>query len=66
MRRREFIALLGIGAAARPLAAHGQRAIPVVGVLRDATAAGSGFLVSGLRKGLAEVGFVEGESLTID
>ena len=66
MRRQEFIALLGRGAAAWPLAARAQQAMPVVGFLRDATAAGSGFLVSGLRKGLAEVGFVEGQNLTIE
>jgi ABC-type uncharacterized transport system substrate-binding protein len=66
MRRREFITLLG-GAAVWPLAARAQQpAIQVVGFLRDATAAGSGYLVDGLRKGLAEVGFVEGRNLTID
>jgi len=65
MRRRDFIAL---GAAlAWPLAARAQQtAMPVVGFLRDATAAGSGFVVDGLRKGLAEAGFVEGRNLTID
>jgi putative ABC transport system substrate-binding protein len=67
MRRRDFIALLGGAAAAWPLAARAQQpAMPVVGFLRDATAAGSEFLVNGLRKGLAEAGFVEGQNLTID
>jgi putative ABC transport system substrate-binding protein len=65
IQRREFIVTLG-GVAAWPLAARAQQAMPVVGFLRDATAAGSGFLVSGLRKGLAEAGFVEGQNLTID
>ena len=52
---------------ARPLALRAQQvAIPVVGFLRDATAAGSGFVVEGLRKGLAKAGFVEGRNLTID
>src|SRR5262249_48836300 len=37
--------------------------MPVVGFLRDATAAGSEFIVNGLRKGLAEAGFVEGQNL---
>ena len=66
MRRREFITLLG-GAAAWPLSVRAQQpAMPVIGFLRDATAAGSGFLLDGLRKGLAEAGFVEGRNLTID
>src|SRR5262249_46790760 len=66
MRRREFITLLS-GTAAWPLAARGQQsAMPVIGFLRDATAAGSEFMVNGLRKGLAEAGFVEGQNLTIE
>src|SRR5215468_38937 len=64
--RREFITLLGGAAAAWPLAAHAQQpAMPVVGFLRDATAAGSEHMVNGLRKGLAEAGFVEGRNLII-
>jgi putative ABC transport system substrate-binding protein len=67
LRRRDFITLLGGAAAAWPLAARAQQpAIPVVGFLRDATAAESEFMANGLRKGLAEVGFVEGHNLTID
>src|SRR5215471_13743424 len=58
--RREFITLLGGAAAAQ------QPAMPVVGFLRDATAAGSEHMVNGLRKGLAEAGFVEGQILTIE
>jgi len=66
-KRREFITLFGGAAAAWPLSARAQQpARPVVGFLRDATAAGSGFMVNGLRKGLAEAGFVEGRNLTID
>jgi putative ABC transport system substrate-binding protein len=67
LQRREFMTLLGGTAAAWPLAARAQpSATPVVGFLRDATAGGSGFMVDGLRKGLAEAGFVEGRNLVID
>jgi putative ABC transport system substrate-binding protein len=67
MKRRAFMTLLGGAAAAWPLTARAQQpAMPVVGFLRDATAKGSGTMVDGLRKGLAEAGFVEGQNLTID
>jgi putative ABC transport system substrate-binding protein len=67
IRRREFITLLGGAAAVWPLAASAQQpAMPVVGFIRDSTAAGSEFMVNGLRQGLAEAGFVEGRNLTIE
>jgi putative tryptophan/tyrosine transport system substrate-binding protein len=67
VRRREFIALLGGAAATWPVMARAQQtAMPVVGFLRDATAAGSGFMVDGLRKGLAEAGYIDGRNLTIE
>src|SRR5215471_21565595 len=63
LKRREFITLLGGGAVAWPLAARAQQpAMPVVGFLRDATAAGSEFMVNGLRKGLAEGAWTDGQS----
>src|SRR5262249_18823993 len=66
MRRRQFITLVG-GAAAWPLAVGAQQAaMPVVGFLRDATAAGSEFMVDGLRKGLAEAGYIDGRNLTME
>ena len=66
--RRKFLAtLLGGAAVAWPLGARAQQgAMPVIGLLRDSTAAGSEFMVDGLRKGLSEAGFVEGRNLTID
>ena len=67
IERRKFLTTLGGAAAAWPLATRAQqRATPVVGFVRDATAAESEFMVNGLRKGLAEAGFVEGHNLTID
>jgi len=67
MTRREFITLVCGAAAVWPLAARAQQpAVPVIGFLRDSTAAGSEFMVNGLLKGLAEAGFVEGRNLTIE
>jgi putative tryptophan/tyrosine transport system substrate-binding protein len=67
VKRREFITLLGGAAVAWPLGARAQQPVmPIIGLLRDSTAAGSEFMVDGLRKGLSEAGFVEGRNLTIE
>src|SRR5712691_7902706 len=69
MRRRDFITLLGGASAAPatwslPLSAQ-QPAPPVIGFLHtrspDAT-----HLVGGLRRGLADTGYVEGQNVTIE
>jgi putative ABC transport system substrate-binding protein len=64
MRRREFITLLGGAAASWPLAAQAQRAsIPVVGLLSAASAAAFARLLDAFRRGMLELGYVEGSNI---
>src|SRR5262245_12783003 len=65
--RREFITLLGGAAAAWPLAAGAQQAgMPVIGFLRSTPAAGFGYMLDALRRGLNDAGFVEGRSIVVE
>jgi putative ABC transport system substrate-binding protein len=67
MRRRQFTTGFASAAIAWPAVARGQASkIPVVGVLRADTPAGGADAIAAFRKGLSEIGFVEGRNLAIE
>jgi ABC-type uncharacterized transport system substrate-binding protein len=67
VRRRDFIKTITASAAAWPLAARAQQsAMPVIGFLRSAPAAGSEHLVVAFEQGLKEAGFIAGQNVAVD
>jgi putative ABC transport system substrate-binding protein len=68
VKRREFITLLGGAVVAWPLAARAQHAGKVwrVGVLETISAELNATNFEALRKGLRDLGYIEGQNLTIE
>jgi len=68
MRRREFIALLGSGVAAWPLAARAQRSGKVrrIGFISGGSPAASSDILAGFPQGMRELGYAEGKDFIIE
>jgi len=67
MKRREFVTLLGSTAVALPLAARAQQpTMPVIGFLSARSPDESADVVAVFRRGLAENGFIESQTVAID
>ena len=68
MRRRDFVALLGGSVAAWPLAARAQQPtkIPRVGLLSTFSPSETRPWHQALRQGLRDLGWVEGENISIE
>jgi len=65
LKRRDFTFLVGGTLASWPLATRAQSAMPVIGALNSAAAAPIAPLLAAFRRGLGEIGYVEGQNLAI-
>ena len=67
MRPRELITLIGGAVSAWPLAVRAQQpSMPVIGFLNSASANAYRKFLESFRRGLGEVGFVEGQNVGIE
>jgi putative ABC transport system substrate-binding protein len=66
VQRREFIGALAATAAALPLVARAQQAMPIIGILSSASSRDYAPMIMAFRKGLGEAGFVEDQNVKIE
>ena len=64
--RRKLLAALGGAAAAWPLAARAQQAMPVIGILAGAAPEANAIRLRAFHEGLRLVGYVEGQNVKIE
>jgi ABC-type uncharacterized transport system substrate-binding protein len=66
MRRREFIGLVGGAAAAWPIRARAQPAMPAIGYFSSRSTQSEAPLLPAFRRGLEEVGYVLGQNVSVE